>query len=425
MPASVMHDVRPMTEREAEVYVASTCFKTGPPGRLGVEVEHLLYDAARPRRPVPAGRVDRALAPVRDVLPGRGRISLEPGGQAELSSARASDLPSLVRATRADLALVESACDRAGLRAGRTALDAARPPRRTLDLPRYAAMERYFDRQGPAGREMMCSTVSLQVCLDAGTDGSGPRSAVARWRHLQRLLPVLVAMFANSPFRDGAPNGWLSNRQAVWLALDRQRTAAPEPAGDPTAAWASYALAAPVLCVPNDEPGGDWDAPAGLTMRTWLQGAGPRPVTQADVDYHVSTLFPPVRPRGFLELRVLDAQAGPDWEVGVAIVAALVDDEHASALAAEACTVLDERPEAMVFAARDGLRAPGLAEVAARCARAAEAAVPRLGGDERTQALVGRFVERYTAAGRCPADDRLEEWRRTGRVDLLDKEESL
>src|SRR3954454_23804823 len=98
MPLSV-HDMRPLSEREAEVYVASTCFKTGPPRSVGIEIERLVYDAEHPHLPVPAGRVEAALAPIGDQSLGGARSTLEPGGQVELSSACHPTLPSLISAT--------------------------------------------------------------------------------------------------------------------------------------------------------------------------------------------------------------------------------------------------------------------------------------------------------------------------------------
>ena len=331
----LVHDLRPLSEREAEVYIASTCFKTGPPERIGAELERLVYDEADPRLPVPASRVRRALTAVGSPLPQGGLVSLEPGGQPELSTLPASDLPELIDVTRRDLATIDTALAAAGLRPGCDALDALRPPHRTLDLPRYAAMQQYFDRQGPAGHTMMCSTTALQVCLDAGLDGSGPDSALQRWHRLHLLAPVLIAMFANSPFSEGAPSGWRSGRQAVWLAMDPARTRPPALDLEPRAAWTHYVLEAPLLCLTSESA--RWQVPTGLTMRGWLRGHGPRPPTMADLDYHVTTLFPPVRPRGFLEFRVLDAQAATDWEVAVAVVAALMADGQASDRASDAC----------------------------------------------------------------------------------------
>jgi glutamate--cysteine ligase len=421
MHAPVMHDIRPLSEREAEVYVASTCFKTGPPRALGVEIERLLYDEADASLQVPANRVREALATANRGLPCGGLISLEPGGQLELSSLPAPDLRRLIDATRTDLRVLERDLEAAGLRPSGEALDAIRPPVRSLHQPRYAAMQRYFDRRGPVGRTMMCSTAAVQVCLDAGLPGTGLQSSTERWERLHRLIPVLIAMFANSPFRDGAPNGWRCNRQAVWMALDPQRTRPPTPLGDPRQSWSAYALDAEVLCIRSP---GSWEAPRGLTMRGWLRGEGPRPVILADLDYHLTTLFPPVRPRGFFELRIIDAQPGSDWEVPLAVVAALMEDDRAAELATAACPVVDDLPAAMVMAARDGLADSALAEAAAGCAKAAIDALESVGADQQTCDRVTRFAERYTARGRSPADDRLDGWLRTGEIRPVFDEET-
>uniref|UniRef100_UPI0004898057 glutamate-cysteine ligase family protein n=1 Tax=Arthrobacter sp. H5 TaxID=1267973 RepID=UPI0004898057 len=197
-----------LSEEEAEVYVASICFKTGPPGKIGIEVErtvHRLHDSAVP---VPASQVRDAVGSVEGTLFGGGLITLEPGGQLEISSACAAGVSEVISSTREDLAQVGRLLAESGLRLGDLALDPVRHPVRTLDLPRYAAMEQQFDRAGPAGRTMMCSTASLQVSLDAGTDGDGPAGAIQRWHHLYSLAPLLTAMFANSPFVGGRPSGW-------------------------------------------------------------------------------------------------------------------------------------------------------------------------------------------------------------------------
>ncbi|MDQ0620747.1 ergothioneine biosynthesis glutamate--cysteine ligase EgtA [Arthrobacter globiformis] len=415
--AQAGRDLRPLSESEAEMYVASVCFKTGPPGAAGVEVERLVYDVLNPQIPVTVARVRGAMAASAGQLPGDGVITFEPGGQLEVSSACAPGLPALVEATRADLAAVETRLEDAGLCFGQVALDPDRPAVRSLEHPRYASMERHFAGCGPAGRTMMCSTASLQISLEAGFDGPATNGAVERWARLHNLLPVLVAMFANSPFVHGLPSGWLSSRQRTWLTIDPTRTAAvprskDARSEDPRLAWARYALDALVLCIPSAEA--CWDSPQGLTMRDWLRGMGPRPATLSDLNYHLTTLFPPVRPRGFMEIRVIDAQAGHDWEPVTAMVTALMDDELAADLAADACAPAASVPDPIRTAARDGLTNPVLAAAALGCAEAALTALPRLGADAATRARTEDFVERYAARGRCPADERLDLWQRTG-----------
>lgn len=407
--------VRPLSEAEAEEHVVASCFRTGPVGAVGMELERTVHDVGDPTRPVPVAEVRAVAADLEELLPGAGAITLEPGGQLELSSACAPHLAAAIDAVRADLAVVDQRFADAGLRFGPLGLDPARAPVRSLHHPRYEAMERHFDRDSTAGRTMMCSTASLQVCLDAGLPGTGTGSAVQRWERLHRLAPVLVALFANSPFRAGAPTGWASTRQAVWLATDPSRTAPVPAAEDPARAWARYGLDASVLCIPSQH--GSWGAPRGLTMRDWLRGDGPRPATRSDLDYHLSTLFPFIRPRGFLEIRVIDAQGGADWEAVAALTTALVDDERAADAAAEACEPLADLVDPMGTAARHALADPVLAVAGRACAEAALGALGPIGADARTRSLAEAFVERHTRRARCPADERLERWHRTG--DLL------
>ena len=135
------------------------------------------------------------------VLPSGALLTTEPGGQLEVSSQPADSLAGLVDATAGDLVALRAALAADGLELAGIGLDPRRPPQRILHLPRYAAMEEFFDRGGPWGRQMMCGTASVQVCLDAGHDSDGPDGYRRRWRLLHAAGPVLVAAFANSPLR--------------------------------------------------------------------------------------------------------------------------------------------------------------------------------------------------------------------------------
>jgi len=419
----------PLTEREAEEQAHGIAFKTGPPGTVGVELEWLVCDGRDPALPVDQRRVAAALARLDEpgALPGRGRLTTEPGGQVELSSAPASGLGGCVAAAGSDLTAVRQAIAPAGLSLAGHGLDPLRPPRRVLDLPRYAAMEQFFDRSGPWGRVMMCSTASVQVCVDAGQEQSGPSGFRWRWHLLHGLGPVLVASFANSPFQDGRMSGWKSTRQAVWSRLDPSRTRAPadaEPGAadrgprwpedtDPREDWVSYVLDAQVMLL-RDPGSRRWTAPTGLTFRDWVRGAAGPPPTADDLTYHLSTLFPPVRPRGHLELRVIDAQPGDGWIVPTAVVSALLDDPVAAQAAMAAVEPLqkDTRPgELLLRAARHGQDDPQLATASRECFAAADAGLVRLGAPASIRDAVTGFADRYVLRGRCPADDRLDEAR--------------
>jgi glutamate--cysteine ligase len=183
-----------------------------------------------------------------------------------------------------------------------------------------------------------------------------------------------------------------------------------------------YALAAEVMCVRR--PGTrSWCAPAGLTFRDWLRGAGERPATRGDLLYHLSTLFPPVRPRGHLEVRVIDAQPGDGWIVPAAVVTALLDDPAAAEQAMTAAEALWHNRDHDGHGARPWLRAarqgpadPGIAAASTHCFEAADAALGRLGAPEHVRRAVADFTERYVVRGRCPADDRLDEAHGAGEI---------
>jgi glutamate--cysteine ligase len=334
---------------------------------------------------------------------------VEPGGQLELSSPPAENLGELVSVTLADLAALRDAAADVGLELCGYGLDPLRLPPRMLDQPRYAAMERFFDRGGAQwGRQMMCGTASVQVCVDAGDDTGGQSGYQARWRLLHIIGPVLVAAFANSPLRDGQPTGWRSARQQIWSNLDPSRTRAPRPDGDPRAAWSRYALDAAVMCI--REPGSaDWTAPAGLTFREWIGGAAAvRAPTADDLDYHLSTLFPPVRPHGHLELRMIDAQPGDGWVVTAAVVTALTEDPIAADAALAAARPLWAAGDPSLRAARLGPADPGISAASRQCFDAAWAALDRMGAPAIVTDAVASFISRYVLKDRCPADDQLE-----------------
>jgi len=463
---------RKLTEKDAEAHVHGICFKTGPPRRVGVELEWLVRDTRDPALPLPAERIFSAVAdltapavlPCPAALPSGSMLTTEPGGQLELSSAPADSLGECVTAVRREMATLREIVGDAGLTLQGYGYDPVRRPLRVLDLPRYAAMEEFFDRTGPWGREMMCNTASVQVCLDAGQETTVKGGYRWRWRLAHHIGPVLVAAFANSPLRQGRPSGWRSTRQQVWAHLDPGRTLPPPDDGDPRDAYATYALDAELMLIRRDgEP--SWAAPRGLTFRGWLRGelGNERPPTINDLTYHLSTLFPPVRPRGHLELRMIDAQCGDGWIVPAAVAWALLENPCAADTAMAAVEPLwahtgdggagttprsglfgpfglfgqersrnGGRPDAAstgasnsghnghragnpapsgnpwLRAARDGPADPVLARASQQCFEAADAALGRAGTPAEIRRRVAEFAERYVLRGRCPADDQLE-----------------
>ena len=402
---------QPLGEDDAEALLRGICFKTGPPRTVGVELEWLVHDLHDPQLPVPVHRLEAAFDGLR-TLPLTSALTFEPGGQLELSSQPASSLMECVTSTAADLDLVRPALRTAGLALTGLGQDPWHFPQRMLHAPRYDAMESYLDRIGTAGRAMMRTTASIQVCLDAGHEEPGPLGYARRWQLAHLLGAVLVAAFANSPMRERRQTGWRSTRQAMWTQLDPARTAAPSLRREPRAAWATHALDAPVMCVQTPE--GPWHVPEGLSFRDWIRSGLPRPPLRADLEYHVTTLFPPVRPRGHLELRMIDAQPGEDgWLVPLAVTTALFDDPEASESVYRAVKPLADVAglapapgnPLWVGAARDGLADPELHATAITCFGLAMEALPRIGATTAIQEAVAAFNDRFVVRGRCPADE--------------------
>jgi glutamate--cysteine ligase len=256
------------------------------PGRVGAEVELIpVTDTARPRPVDPdllAAGFDAAFA--RAAVP-----SFEPGGQLELSPAPRPTVAALV----ADLnRLIGRAAAIASDRGVRLEAVGVNPHHTCADVPlraqspRYLAMQRAFDEVGPDGRRMMRLTASLQIAVDLLPGPAGRE----QWLVANLAGPPLAAAFANSA------------RTAIWRGVDPRRTGYDGrhlDVADPVGAYAAFAAAAPRLPIPE----------------------------AADPRYHLTTLFPPVRPRGgYLEVRYLDTQPPERMAEAIATVATMLYD---------------------------------------------------------------------------------------------------
>ncbi|MQM26364.1 glutamate-cysteine ligase family protein [Glycomyces albidus] len=384
-----------LTSDEAAGLIGRWGFTTGPSRRVGVELEWLVD---------PRGDLETGWD-----LPNGGTVSREAGGQVEMSSAPADDLAACIVSAEADQAALEAALATRGQTVRGGGFDGVRDPVRYVDDARYRTMEAYYDRTGPWGRMVMCGTASVQVNLDAGDDDADLRR---RWDLAHRLGPVLIAAFANSPELDGRASGWNSTRQALWSKLPGWGHPVSEE-GDLRRDFANWVLDAEVMCHRCDPPG-SWDVPPGMTLRDWIRdGHDGRWPTAEDLRYHMSTLFPPVRPRGWLELRMIDQQDGDGWIVPAVLAETLMDDRRAADAAYEATEALcagRTQPPAPVWeqAARIGLTDKELHEAALACFTAAQEALARTGAPQRLRSRLAEFRLRYTDQGRCPADDRLD-----------------
>jgi glutamate--cysteine ligase len=378
--------------------IGETCLTDGPVGLVGLEIEAHCFDLADPARRPEWDELSAVIAGV-GPLPGGSLITVEPGGAVELSGPPTDGALRAITAMTADRAVLRSAFADAGLGLVLLGADPLRPAKRVNPGDRYRAMEQFFvaSQTGAAGAAMMTSTASVQVNLEAGPQGDW----AARVRLAHALGPTMVAIAANSPLLGGKFTGWRSSRQWVWSQLDSARCGPilGANAEDPASDWARYAMKAPVMLMhPTPEmdavPVTDW-----VPFADWADGRvllGGRRPTHADLDYHLTTLFPPVRPRRWLEIRYLDSLPDAVWPAVVFTLVTLLDDPVAADIAAEATEAV---ATAWDRAAQIGLGDRRLHEAAIRCVHtAAERAPAEL--EESMQQLV-RSVEK----GRCPADD--------------------
>ncbi|MET0838896.1 MAG: glutamate-cysteine ligase family protein, partial [Marmoricola sp.] len=337
-------------------------------------------------------------------------VTLEPGGQIELSTPPGDDVVSAVAALRADREVLRTRLREAGFGAAPLGTDLARPVARINPGARYRAMETHFDALGcaGAGKEMMTATAALQVNLDAGP--------AARWADrlslIRTLVPMLVAASSTSPYLGGETSGWHSMRQGIWQDIDHGRSD-PFPSGEPTGAWASYALNAPVMLV--DAGGQLRPVTSRVSFAEWLTGQAPfgRRPTMADLDYHLTTLFPPVRPRGYVEIRCLDALPDRWWPAMAALVVTLVDDAVAADEAADICAPVADSWQS---AARRGLDDPRVREAVTGCAALAASRAPSGLRDE-----VESFAE-LIASGRTPSSELRSRIEQTSPLVVLEEE---
>ncbi len=298
--------------------------KTRDRWRIGTEHEKFVYRTADHRAPTydePGG--------IRELLKGLerfgwspiveggnvialsgtdGAVSLEPAGQLELSGAPRDNLHETCAETGRHLAQVKAVGDELGL--GFLGLGLW-PDKTRAELPimpkgRYAIMLRHMPRVGTMGLDMMLRTCTIQTNLDYATEAD----MVQKFRTSLALQPLATALFANSPFLEGKPNGYLSYRSHIWTDTDPARTGMLPfvfEDGFGYERYADYMLDVPMYFVFRD---GKYIDAAGLSFRDFLAGKlevlpGETP-TLTDWNDHLSTAFPEVRLKSFLEMRGAD-----------------------------------------------------------------------------------------------------------------------
>jgi glutamate--cysteine ligase len=353
-------------------------------------------------------------------------VSIEPGGQLELSGRPFAD----VHVVAAELDRHLAKCRAIAGDLGVEFLAAGYRPWGTPDtvpwMPknRYRVMRPFLAARGRLAPDMMAMTASIQASFDFANESD----LAEKLRVALATQPAVVAAFANSPVVDGRETGWKSYRVKVWEEVDPARCGllpfAFEPGfdEDPFRRYAEWALDVPMIFVRR---GGAYLDPAGRTFRAFLgEGLGGQRATLADWEDHLSTLFPDVRVKGVVEVRGADACGPQMTKALLALWKGILYDRDARAWAWDAVKrwTVPERRELMRAAGREGLeaRAPDgrtLREIAGVLVEAASAGLCRQsccgerGEDERV--WLAPVAERV-ASGRSPADDALDAFRRGG-----------
>ena len=237
-----------------------------------------------------------------------GTISLEPAGQLELSGAPLENIHESCAESGRHLQQVKAVGEKLGL--GFLGLgmwpDKARSDLPVMPKGRYAIMMRHMPRVGTLGLDMMLRTCTIQTNLDYSSEAD----MVKKFRVGLALQPVATALFANSPFTEGKPNGFKSFRSHIWEDTDPHRTGMLPfvfEDGFGYERYCDYALDVPMYFVFRD---GKYIDAAGMSFRDFIDGKlpalpGEKP-TMADWTDHLSTAFPEVRLKSFLEMRGAD-----------------------------------------------------------------------------------------------------------------------
>lgn len=353
-------------------------------------------------------------------------VSLEPGGQLELSGAPLSDIHQTDAETRQHLAEVRAVAEPLGI--GFMGLGAA-PVWRQDQMPmmpkgRYALMTPYMQRVGTLGTQMMYRTCTVQVNLDFASEAD----MVQKLRVALALQPVATALFASSPFLDGQVNGMKSWRAHIWQNLDAARTGLLPfvfEDGFGYERWVDYVLDVPMYFVFRD---GKYIDALGQSFRDFMQGRLPalpgEIPTLSDWADHMTTVFPEARVKKYIEMRGADGGPLSHLNALPALWVGLTYDQGALDAAADLIRgwSADQREGLRRAAARDGLageydglRLRDLAAEVLALAEAGLAARNRLAGGADETAFLAVLRERVER-GATLADDLLAkyhgEWQR-------------
>jgi glutamate--cysteine ligase len=420
-------------KRQLVEYFEAGC-KPRPDWRIGTEHEKFVFDLKTLRtvsyeQPNGIGAMLRGLQrfgwqPVEEhgnviALAMEGcSITLEPGGQFELSGAPLRSIHDTCAEVGRHLQQVKQVGGELGVGLLGMGMNPKWPRADTPWMPkdRYKIMRKQMERKGKLGIDMMTRTCTVQANLDFASEAD----MVKKLRVSLALQPIATALFADSPFTDGEPNGFMSFRSHVWTDTDPDRCGTLPFAfesGMGFERYVDYMLDVPMYFVYRD---GEYIDVAGESFRDFMQGKLPalpgEIPTMGDWSDHVTTAFPEVRLKRYIEMR--GADGGP-WDRLCALpalwVGLLYDDQ---ALDAAWDLVKDWTPDEHAMLRRDvpkqalhvrfrdrKLRQWALDVVAiARAGLQRRAALDRIGGDESGFLNV---LQEIAESGKCPAEEKL------------------
>ena len=348
-------------------------------------------------------------------------ITLEPGGQFELSGAPLPSVHHTCRETNEHLSQVKEIGHKLGI--GFLGLGFI-PKGKREEIPwmpkgRYAIMRRYMPLKGNLGLDMMLRTCTVQVNLDFASEAD----MIKKYRVALALQPTATALWANSPFTEGKPNGFLSYRSHIWTDTDPDRTGLPAYAFEDGMSFerhVDYVLDVPMYFVYRD---GKYIDVAGSSFRDFMQGKlaalpGELP-TMGDWVDHMTTVFPEVRLKRYLEMRGSD---GGPWRRLCALPAYWVGLLYDTvALDAAWDLVKDWSLEEMLAARADvpklGLKTPfrggtlqDIAKQSLKIARDGLKRRNRLDSFQRDESFFLETLERSAQSGLTPAEEMLADY---------------
>ena len=356
---------------------------------------------------------------------GQGEITLEPGGQIELSGEPYETLHEADAELREHVRQVVQVADELdvaflglGIQPFSTLREIEWVPKK-----RYAIMGPYMLEVGTLGQRMMKQTATVQVNLDFESESD----AMQKMRVATGLGPILNALFANSPISDGKPNGYLSYRGHIWTDTDNRRSGILPFVFEPRAGFADYvewALDVPMYFVKRGKTYHDL---TGVPFRRfWKEGANGLRATVGDFALHLSTLFPEVRLKTYIELRMVDSQP-PESMLALSAIAKGVLYEPDCMLGA--WDLVKDWSFAERLRLNDAVHRTALAtpvkrfrvqDLARELVDIAEEGLKRQNRRDARGESEAIYLERardYARRGRCPAEMVLERWRSSTRGD--------